>query len=215
MKARPAKKKPLTRGAPVVDGVLRATIEALAEGGYGALTIDEVASRAQVNKTTIYRRWPTKADLVRAALKLMAQSKLQFEETGSLRGDLLALGRRMIIAASSPIGCSMIRMLVGDGEQPELLEIMLSLRADHEQVPRRLMEQAIARGELAADIDPLMLPGTMIGTIHHMIFMRRETIGEEFLEKLVDLLLQGALPRAAPSKPKSPARQPKAKPKTK
>lgn len=193
------KKKPLTRGAPVVDGVLRATIEALADMGYGALTIDEVASRAQVNKTTIYRRWPTKPDLVRAALRLMAQSKMQFEETGSLRGDLLALGRRMVVAASSPIGCSMIRMLIGDGEQPELLEIMLSLRSEHEQVPRRVVEQAIARGELPADTDPLLLPGTMIGTIHHMIFMRRETIGEEFLVKLVDLLMMGAVPRAKPA----------------
>ena len=57
------------RSARIVDGVLEATAEELSRVGYAALRVDEVAERSGVNKTTIYRRWPTKSDLVRATLE--------------------------------------------------------------------------------------------------------------------------------------------------
>ena len=61
-----AKKRALVRGEPVVRGILAAALEELASAGYRALRIEDVATRAGVNKTTVYRRWPTKEDLVRA-----------------------------------------------------------------------------------------------------------------------------------------------------
>ena len=55
------------RGAPVVHAVLEATLDELGLVGYGALSVEQVATRAGVNKTTVYRRWPTKAALVERA----------------------------------------------------------------------------------------------------------------------------------------------------
>src|SRR5262245_16386487 len=73
MSAKPRAKRsggkgPLVRGEAVVRGILAAALEELARTGYGALRIEGVAARAGVNKTTVYRRWATKENLVRAAL---------------------------------------------------------------------------------------------------------------------------------------------------
>src|SRR5262245_40170336 len=87
---------PLVRGEAVVRGVLTAALEELGQTGYGALRIEDVAARAGVNKTTVYRRWPTKEDLVRAALLAMTVDKFVVPNTGSLRGDLLEMARRMV-----------------------------------------------------------------------------------------------------------------------
>src|SRR5258708_31088310 len=101
---------PHARGSPVVARVLRATIEELARIGYGALSIEEVANRAGVNKTTVYRRWPTKADLVRAALRSMGDDKVCQPATGSLRGDLLAAGRSLLPFAQASGGQDVLRL---------------------------------------------------------------------------------------------------------
>src|SRR4030095_5129663 len=75
------------RSARVVADVLRTTLEVLGQEGYAGLRIDDVALRAGVNKTTIYRRWPTRADLVIATLTALASPPTAIE-TGCLERDL-------------------------------------------------------------------------------------------------------------------------------
>src|SRR6266705_1481360 len=79
------------RGAPRERAILSAAIGLLGEAGYEAMTMDAVAARAHASKTTIYRRWPGKAELVRAAVDAhIAGRVLGSHDTGSLRGDLMA-----------------------------------------------------------------------------------------------------------------------------
>ncbi len=77
------------RSARVVSTVLRTTLEVLGERGYAGLRIEDVAAQAGVNKTTIYRRWPTRADLVIAALTTLATPP-KAVHSGRLEGDLHA-----------------------------------------------------------------------------------------------------------------------------
>ena len=77
------------RSERVVRDVLRATIDELARSGYAALRVDDVAARAGVNKTTVYRRWPTKTDLVAAAIRASAGQHEPVPDTGSARRDLV------------------------------------------------------------------------------------------------------------------------------
>ena len=91
-------KRELVRGEAVVQRVLAATMEELALVGYRALRVEDVAARADVNKTTVYRRWPEKRALVRDALGCIADRKMQAPETGALRSDLLSIGRVMVEA---------------------------------------------------------------------------------------------------------------------
>ena len=190
--ANPPRGRPQARGSPVVARVLRATIEVLARIGYGALSIEDVANRARVNKTTVYRRWATKAELVRAALRSMGDERVCEVSTGSLRGDLLAVGRSIIAFAESSEGRSILRMLLAERMEPELAEIAASLRSEREANPRALVDEAIARGELASGTDALLLMEALFGAIIQRLFISHHPLDDAFLERMVDLLLHGA-----------------------
>jgi AcrR family transcriptional regulator len=183
--------KPQARGSPVVARVLRAAIEELARIGYGALSIEEVANRAGVNKTTVYRRWATKSELVRAALRSMGDERVCEVSTGSLRGDLLAVGRSIIAFAESSEGRSILRMLLAEGMEPELAEIAASLRREREASPRALVDEAVARGDLARGADAMLLMEALFGAIIQRLFISHEPVNDAFVQRIVDLLLCG------------------------
>jgi AcrR family transcriptional regulator len=192
---RRAKPRALVRGEPVVRGVLEATLEELARAGYGALRIDDVAARAGVNKTTVYRRWPTKEELVRAALLSITSEWMTAPSTGALRTDLLEIGRQMIALGRSCEAQGLFRLFLAEGPDSELMTIARSMRQAHQAVPRSVIEAAEARGELAPGIDATMLFSAMVAPIKERLFMDREDVDEGFLVRLVDLLLYGAAPK--------------------
>ena len=194
-----AKKQALVRGEPVVRGILAATMEELALTGYGALRIEEIAARARVNKTTIYRRWPTKEDLVRAGLLSMGDGSFCAPNSGSLRTDLLAIARKIIAVAGSPQGRSLSRVIVAEGPDSELMVIAKSLRDVHEAVIRSMIEAAEARGELAPGIDAMLIFNVLGCAIHERLFLSRDSVDEGFVTSLLDLLLLGANPRTRPT----------------
>ncbi|WP_272459853.1 TetR/AcrR family transcriptional regulator [Polyangium jinanense] len=192
-KPSPTERRALVRGEPVVRGVLAAALEVLAEVGYEALRIEDVAARARVNKTTVYRRWPTKQDLVRAAVRSITVDRAITPNTGSLRGDLLLIARQIAAQASSPEVQGLRRLLFGEDRDAETVAIAQSLRESMEALPRPVIEAAEARGELAPGIDANLIFRSLAATIHHRLGMERRPIDEGFLAQLVELLLTGAL----------------------
>jgi AcrR family transcriptional regulator len=98
------------RSARVRTSVLGVTIDVLSESGFDTLSIKEVAERAKVHESSIYRRWGTKADLAIDALLSVAQLEVPTPDTGSLREDLLALLRAIAGFLGTPLGENMVRM---------------------------------------------------------------------------------------------------------
>lgn len=195
-KAAPRKtpsKPPLVRGEAVVQKVLDAALEELAHTGYLGFRIEEVALRAEVNKTTVYRRWPTKPELVRDALSAASNAGLGTPATGALRTDLLAMARIFVQRATDPIGQSLVRMLSAEGSDPEVKEIARTMRERHQAAPRAVLANAVARGELAPGIDHMVIIEALIGALHHRIFWLDKPADEAFLTELIDLLLLGAV----------------------
>jgi AcrR family transcriptional regulator len=92
---RPGEQRPGGRTAKVRAAVLQATVAALAEDGYEALNVEDVARRAGVHKTTVYRRWPTKPELVADAVRERSDERVEVPDTGTLAGDLQALARAL------------------------------------------------------------------------------------------------------------------------
>jgi AcrR family transcriptional regulator len=193
---RRAKARPMVRGEPVVRGVLSAALSELARGGYHGLRIDDVAARAGVNKTTVYRRWPTKQELVRDALLSVAGEAFAATGTGSLRTDLLAMGRRLGALSAQPEYQGLFRVFVAEGDDAELAAIVRSLRATFESVPRAIVAAAEARGELAPGCDAALLFDVFGGALNRRLFFERAPVDEAYLQRLIDLLLLGALARA-------------------
>ncbi len=140
------------RGQAREQAILDATVELVAEVGYERVTVNAIAARAHASKATMYRRWPGKADLVADALRRHADGRApELPDTGSLRGDLLAV----VTAIASTFDAS-------DGG-PTLIGLVAAVRADpalRDVVRRQIDERsrqdgaligrrAVARGESA------------------------------------------------------------------
>lgn len=181
------------RGEPIVRGVLEATIEELAAVGYGALRIEDVAARAGVNKTTIYRRWPTKQELVAAALRSVTLDWFLEPSTGSLREDLLAVGRHMVQRMSSAEGQAVRRILITEERNPEFAALAQGFRGSLEALSAPVIDAARRRKELKPQVDGHMLVRVLAGALQHRLFIEGEGANTDFLLQLIDLLLTGAL----------------------
>jgi AcrR family transcriptional regulator len=142
------------RSVQVVESVRAAVLAELARAGFAGLTIDGVARAAGVNRTTIYRRWPSKGALLAAVVEPMLDS-LDDPDTGSLRADLLALLLMFRDNADLPEGRALTEAVrAGPGELRELVETMTARAL----APfRRVLDRAVARGELSAGADLEMI----------------------------------------------------------
>jgi AcrR family transcriptional regulator len=195
----------LVRGEPVVHGVLHAAMQELARVGYEALRIDDVAVLAKVNKTTIYRRWPTKADLISCALRSDTVEEMAPPATGSLRGDLLAIAGRMVSAMCAPEKMAIVRVIIAEGPDSELWTIARRLHEGFQAVRDAVIDAAVLRGELSPGTDGVLLLEAFVASVRQKLFFMRETADQAYLERLVDLLLRGALSPAGRARPRPPA----------
>lgn len=172
--------------------ILRAALEELARADYGGLSFERVAARAGVAKTTVYRQWPTKADLIRAALETVAEATAPGPSTGTLRGDLMSIGRRMLEFASSFEGQGIVRLRLLEHPEPELAAIAKALNERYSARLNDLLGEAVARGELDSDVDAQLLLDMLGGALHLRLFLRNERVDDVVIARIVDVLLCGA-----------------------
>ena len=184
------------RGESVVRDVLDAAREEIAKFGFAAMRIEDVALRAEVAKTTIYRRWPKKEDLLFEVLQSMMSGSREIPESGSLRGDLLAIARHLRSIMTSADGQAVARVMMAERSDPEVRRVIERIREEKMVAPRKLVERARERGEIDPSVDAELLLTTLAGSIHHRVFVRSDELSDAYLEALVDLLLSGVRPRA-------------------
>ncbi|AZM46910.1 TetR family transcriptional regulator [Streptomyces sp. WAC 06738] len=151
----PGTLRPGGRTARVRAAVLRATGDALAEEGFAHLDLADVARRAEVGKTTVYRRWGSATGLVADLLAEMAEQSVPRTETGTLLGDLRANARLVLGTLTDPRQGALFRAVIAaatcDGRTAAALHRFYAIRIA-EWAP--CVEQAVARGELPAGTDP-------------------------------------------------------------
>jgi len=173
------------------EAILRATFEILLTDGYQALTIESVAARAGVGRPTIYRRWPSKPALVVAALGESARLAIPDVDTGSLRGDLIAVQRHQIELMNTPMTRRVTAGLVADlATDPELGERYLS----EYLVPRRdavfkVLERGIERGDLDRDADLAFIYELLIGPLFMRAVVWGQRLSRAAAETTTDVVL--------------------------
>lgn len=185
-----------------MERVLAATIEELAGNGYGGLTIPGVAERAGANKTSVYRRWSTKGELVRAALETVTRTEAAPGQGpapggshGGLRENIVTMLKESAKVACSPAGRGAIRALVAHEDQDEVAGIARSLLSGPAATaPMALLEEAKARGELAEGLDPSLVLTVISGAVLQRTMVEGREADAAFLEGLVDLVLRGIEP---------------------
>jgi len=153
--ADPGTVRPGGRTARVRAAVLRATGDTLAEHGFAHLDLADIARRAEVGKTTVYRRWGTVTGLVADLLMDMAEQSLPRTETGSLLGDLTANARLVRRTLADPRQGALFKAVIAaatcDPKTAEALHRFYELRIQ-EWAP--CVQQAIDRGEVPEGTDP-------------------------------------------------------------
>jgi AcrR family transcriptional regulator len=152
--------------SPRESELLAVTLELLQEHGYDRLTLDAVATTAHASKATLYRRWPTKAELVIAAFIEGVRQVAVDPDTGTLRGDLLAIGEQICAHVSTQAG-TIRAVLVEIGRNAELNAVMQEqFLAQKEALMAEVLARAVDRGEIkgTAVTEDLwdMLPGYLI-----------------------------------------------------
>jgi AcrR family transcriptional regulator len=151
----PAVKRTGGRSARVRRAVLDAALALLLERGYDGLSVAEVARNAEVAETTVYRRWPTKADLVTAAIGELAAAKNPLPDTGSLTGDLTTLLTQIVDVLRRPEIERLARASVAvAGDNPEQTETRTVFYRTRIAGSSQVAVRAIERGELPAGTDP-------------------------------------------------------------
>ncbi|MGH4033575.1 TetR/AcrR family transcriptional regulator [Actinomycetota bacterium Odt1-20B] len=177
-------------GPRAAERIHEATLELLIERGYQRLTVEAVAQKAGVNKTTIYRWWPSKGPLLRAALLHSQVLDIDIPDTGDLRGDLIALAGQMTRLVSGERTGPVARAMLSGGGQDELAFLARDFFADRLERERPLFTRAVARGELSADTDPALLVDLIAGAVWMRILLRQLPAEEGFVESVVDAVLQ-------------------------
>jgi AcrR family transcriptional regulator len=175
--------------------LLEVTLQLLQEHGYDRLTLDAVAARARASKATVYRRWPSKAELVLAAFIEGVRQVAIHPETGTLRGDLLALGEACREQASQQAG-TIRAVLVETSRHPALQDALQSQFLEQRKaLIHEVLRDAAARGEIDPSVisDELwdLLPGYLI----FRIIMPARPPTPETVRVLVDEVLIPSLTR--------------------
>jgi AcrR family transcriptional regulator len=148
---------PRPPGRPVDTSLTPAMIEAvldeLAESGYARLTTAGVARRAGVSTATLYRRWPSKRDLILAAAEQLASSETDGIDTGSLHGDLRELLTRKQLLVSGKAGAVLVALLGEAAHDAELAEMIRSgVFAPTREYLSAMLDRAVARREVDAGV---------------------------------------------------------------
>ena len=176
------------RGAELEDAILDAAWEQLTAEGYEHFTIDTVTARARTSKPVIYRRWKTREDLLRATVRHRgAADLLPLPDTGTLRGDLLAL-LTYANSTRNPMAALVSSMLGSfynqTGPTPaELREAFFSQRGS---VVEQVVNRAVERGE----VDPARLTPRIIdlpfALFRHEMMMTLKPVPDHVLRQIVD-----------------------------
>lgn len=190
---RPGRKRNHTRDPEI----LHAALDVLADTGYDGMTIDMVAARAKAGKATLYRRWPSKAELVLDAVACMKQNDIDYAhlpDTGTLRGDLIA----MIKPHSIEDGERKLRIMAGLvsmlSRDPDLAEAVNAVIVEpRAAVSRILMRRAADRGEISPDCDIETLSLITPSMTAYRVLVLKKPVDRPFLVSLIDGVLLPAV----------------------
>ncbi|WP_282699715.1 TetR/AcrR family transcriptional regulator [Streptomyces sp. CC219B] len=189
-RTQPRARRPGGRSARVRAAVLAATVEVLLDGGLDALSIGEVARRAGVHETSIYRRWGTRANLALDAVLDRTETELPVPDTGALPTDLGALLRHTAAFARTPLGELLLRMAVR--EDMAEYEGARERFWDHRfAAGAAVLDRAEQRGELRPGIDRRLALEALLGPVHMRLLLTREPLDDAFLDGVVDLVVSG------------------------
>ena len=165
--------------------VLAATSELLFERGYAGVSVDEVCRRSGVAKTTIYRHWPTRTDLLRDACATIGTPQMA-PDSGSLRADIAALMGDLRKALTTARWTSVLPSIIDAGERdPEMADMYRRLQEGYSAPFEVAIRRGIERSELPGGTDVAALVAALIGPLFYRRWFSREPLTEGFVREII------------------------------
>lgn len=180
------------RNVETQKSILSASYDLLLENGFGAVTVEKIAERAGVSKTTIYKWWPNKAAVVMDGFLSAASARLPLPDTGSVFNDILIHATNLARFLTSREG-EIIKELIGEGQfDSGLAEAYRTRYFDPRRLEaRQLMERGIQRGELKENLDIELSIDLIYGPIFYRLLVIGEDLDDVYVENLVEYAFTG------------------------
>ena len=182
--------RPPGRGQRFRSAVLVAALEELADRGYAALTVESVARRAGVHKTSVYRHWTDRAGLVLDALTTNVAAGLAIPDTGNVETDLREFARGLVTWLTSRLGKAVVQATVSDASRvPEIADLQRRFYAERLQHDEVMIRRAIGRGEIPADTDPAEVIKALVSPLYLRLLITAEPLDASTADRATELAL--------------------------
>jgi AcrR family transcriptional regulator len=174
--------------------VLKITSELLTETGLGGVSVEEVARRSGVAKTTIYRHWPTRSALLMEACSQIGTEQ-EVPDTGSFEGDITALLTHLAELLITARWSSVLPSVIDAAERDlEIAAIHSQLQKEHAKPFQEVISRARKNDEISPDVDTTTLIAALIGPLFYRRWFSRETIDDKFVKDIVKSVIKFAKP---------------------
>jgi AcrR family transcriptional regulator len=158
--------------------------------GVDAVSIAAIAHRTGIHESSIYRRWGTKENLALEALLAYSAQEIPLEDTGSLRGDLVALGRLVAAYLASPFGKALTRIAGSTvAEDPTISEARDTFWTQRFEVVLAIFDRAVKRGEFPVGADKSLALEIFLSPIHFRAWLGTP-LSEADIEKIADFVIK-------------------------
>jgi len=175
-----ADRRPGGRSERVRLAVLHATLDELAVTGYADLTVDAVAERAGVHRTTLYRRWGSAEGLVAEALLFGTEQDWEAPDTGTLEGDLAALGRELVHFFTTPgLSALPIASISAAFQSSRAAESLREFYVDRHARCAVVVDRAVTRGEIPEGTDGAEVIRAATAPVFYRLFISRERVDDD------------------------------------
>jgi AcrR family transcriptional regulator len=176
--------RPGGRTARVRAAVLEATVAELIEHGYGGLTVDGVAARAGVNKTTLYRRWGGRDSLIVDAVETFAAAQVRVPDSGDIDEDLRLWARSILATLTGPVSGALVRAVFGGaGDSPQVRDLRHRFWLTRSALVTPMVQRAVERGQLPAGT----VPEEVIRHVGAPLYYRLLVLAEPLTPEAADL----------------------------
>jgi AcrR family transcriptional regulator len=196
----PIRKRGRPRSAGADAAIVAAVIELLDADGYTGLRIDDVADTSGVSKTTIYRRWPTKAALVVDVLRRIKAEQMPMPSTGDIELDLRAIVSDLFASLD---GTTLARALPGllaeKTSDPELAAAIEQLWNDRQAMVGDVLRRGIAAGQLRADLDVTTVLDLLAGPVYYRLLITGQPLDRRSAKRHADAIVVGMRSTHLPS----------------
>ncbi|MGW4124075.1 TetR/AcrR family transcriptional regulator [Nocardia sp. NPDC004711] len=191
-------RRPGGRSARVKEAVHRAVLDAVAEHGVDQIGIPDIARRAGIRDSSLYRRWGTRENLVLDALLGYSEQVLPIPDTGTLRGDLTAFATELAAYLATPLGHGVARALAYVTDTGSITEARHAFWAERYRLVEPILARAADRGELPPGTDARMALELLIAPIHFRAMLTREPADTDYIDRLAGYVTRALGPDPAP-----------------